>query len=48
MIIARCLTVLLLLSGTSAMAECVIDGATYPEGTNVNGYVCVDGKWVEE
>lgn len=48
MFIVRCLSFVLFIVSSTVMADCVIDGAAYPEGTNINGYVCVEGKWVEE
>lgn len=35
----------LLLAGT-ALADCVADGQTYPEGTRSGVYVCEGGEWV--
>lgn len=28
-----------------ASADCVYDGQTYPEGAEIGGLVCSDGKW---
>jgi hypothetical protein len=28
-----------------ALADCVLNGVSYPEGTVVGNYVCKDGRW---
>ncbi len=28
-----------------AYADCLLNGKWYPEGTVINGRVCVDGEW---
>jgi hypothetical protein len=33
---------------TPALAECVLNGVIYPEGSIVSGYVCVAGEWQPE
>jgi hypothetical protein len=35
-----------LLVATPALADCVADGQTYPEGTRSGVYVCENGQWV--
>jgi hypothetical protein len=29
-----------------ALADCVRDGQSYPEGTRAGAYVCENGQWV--
>lgn len=29
-----------------ALADCVSDGKSYPEGTRAGAYVCENGRWV--
>lgn len=36
----------ILLLATTALADCVADGQTYPEGTRSGVYVCENGQWV--
>ena len=37
---------LLALSGGHVFASCTYNGQTYPEGTVIGPYTCVDGQWV--
>lgn len=32
---------------TAAHADCLLDGASYPEGSVVGDYQCVNGEWVQ-
>lgn len=34
------------LLASPALADCVADGQTYPEGTRSGVYVCENGQWV--
>ncbi len=38
---------IILLTGLPALADCVYNGQTYPDGTRVGAFVCKDGQWVE-
>jgi hypothetical protein len=40
-------SILLAVAGT-ALADCEYEGETYPEGTRIGPYVCVDGQWVPD
>ncbi len=41
------LTLLLLMMGHVANADCTYDGVTYPEGAIIGPYVCTGGQWVK-
>ena len=36
----------LVLGAGQALADCVADGKSYPEGTRAGAYVCENGEWV--
>jgi hypothetical protein len=36
----------LIMMALPALADCVSDGKTYPEGTRAGAYVCENGQWV--
>jgi len=36
----------LIIVALPALADCVSDGKSYPEGTRAGAYVCENGKWV--
>jgi hypothetical protein len=40
------LALFLLAAPMVALAECVHEGQTYPEGTRLGPYICQDGEWV--
>ena len=33
---------------TIAYADCIYDGVSYPEGTQIGPYICSNGKWVRK
>ncbi len=38
--------VFLVVSASTALADCLYNGRSYPTGTNINGVVCQsDGTW---
>lgn len=40
------LILFLMLSVAIAQADCVYNGASYPEGTILGPYICTNGQWV--
>ncbi len=40
------LTVFLLISASTAQADCVYNGVIYPEGTIIGPYICIGTQWV--
>ena len=46
--LVRCLALALALLAAplAALADCVHEGQTYPEGTRLGPYVCQNGQWV--
>jgi hypothetical protein len=40
------LTMGLMIVALPALADCVSNGETYPEGTRSGPYVCENGQWV--
>lgn len=49
---SRCLAVPLaaaiLFTAGAALANCVYEGRTYPEGTRIGVFVCEKGNWVRQ
>ena len=43
---AALLLVTMLLSAAPALADCIHNGQSYPEGTRVGVLVCENGQWV--
>lgn len=41
------LAVAMLFTAGAALADCVYEGQTYPEGTRIGVFVCENGEWVQ-
>jgi hypothetical protein len=40
------IVVLWLAAAAPALADCVFEGQSYPEGTRIGDFVCENGEWV--
>ncbi len=44
--LVRSSVLLWLATAAPALAECVFEGQSYPEGTRIGDFVCENGEWV--